>query len=401
MKNSNRREPRPLRYRVDRLVRSTVMLVIGWLAPKDRPQILKSGDSLKRVLLVRTNYRIGNAILTLPAIQAFRARYPGAEIDFVGAPIARVLFENQSLNHFYDAPRRFPGVVWKFPLLLRRLRARHYDLAVEVSCSQSGIGAFVVGFSGARIRAGCAGKWDHLLNLKVAKLRETNKYSKLVEFLSAIGLENAPAVGSLKFTELEAAGGSVRFDALATSKRSLTVGVFIGARKLRGKRWPLENFIALIGALQRSGYHVVTFLGPDESDMADSLKTQLQAGSAIVSEPSIRKFAAIVANLDLFICCDSGPMHLACSVGVPVLAIFQQRDVARWAPPSTVARALYADGEVSEGVVLQAALEELSKRELATKYRSGCAEHSDTTSQVIDTSAPARPGLAQGGLKPS
>ena len=99
MKNSNRRERRPLRYRVDRLVRSTVMRVIGWLAPKGRPQTVKSSDSFKRILLVRTNYRIGNAILTLPAIQAFRARYPEAEIDFVGAPIARVLFENQSLNH--------------------------------------------------------------------------------------------------------------------------------------------------------------------------------------------------------------------------------------------------------------------------------------------------------------
>jgi len=393
MKNSHRREQRPLRYRVDRLVRSAVMRVIGWLAPKDRPQVIRSDDSLRRILLVRTNYRIGNAILTLPAIQAFRARYPEAEIDFVGAPIARVLFENQSLNHFYDAPRRFPGVVWKFPLLLRRLRARHYDLAVEVSCSQSGIGAFVVGFSGARIRAGCAGKWDHLLNLKVARLREINKYSKLVEFLSGIGLESGSAVGAFEFTELETKGGRLKFDSLAASQRGPTVGVFIGARKLRGKRWPLENFVALIGALQRLGYHVVTFLGPDESDMADSLKTQFQTDSPIISEPSIRKFAAIIANLDLFICCDSGPMHLACSVGVPVVAIFQQRDVARWAPPSTVARVVYADSEVSEGTVLQTAVEELSKRDLSTKHRNSSPGHTDPTTPMIDASARAQAGL--------
>lgn len=390
MMNNKSRERRPLRYRIDRLIRSAVMRVIGSLAPSDRPQTIASGGAIQRILLVRTNYRIGNAVLTLPAIQAFRARYPDAEIDFVGAPIARLLFENQSLNHFYDAPRRFPTVVWRFPWLMHRLRSRRYDLAVEVSCSQSGVGAFIVGLSGARLRAGCAGKWDRLLNLKIARLAAVNKYAKLIEFLTAMGIGNGPEVGVFKFTAGEAQSGRDKLATFVNGARGPRVGVFIGGRKLRGKRWPLEKFVAVIDGLQQSNCQVLTFLGPDEVDVADSLKSQLRAGSPIVSEPSIRKFAAIVAHLDLFVCCDSGPMHLACTVGVPVVAIFQRIDLSRWAPPASAARAVCSDGDTGAAQVLQAAMEELSRT-----GRSGAGD------RALGLGSPAHAPLGAAGSKPT
>jgi hypothetical protein len=64
-------------------------------------------------------------------------------------------------------------------VLWRKIRSTAYDLAVDVSCSQSAMGSLIVGLSGARIRAGCAGKWDRFFNLKIAKLAEVNKYRKL------------------------------------------------------------------------------------------------------------------------------------------------------------------------------------------------------------------------------
>jgi ADP-heptose:LPS heptosyltransferase len=53
-------------------------------------------------------------------------------------------------------------------------------------------------------------------------------------------------------------------------------------------------------------------------------------------------------------------MHLACTVGTRVLAIFRARDVARWAPPAQAARIVCGDQTVSAEEVLNAALEELN-----------------------------------------
>jgi ADP-heptose:LPS heptosyltransferase len=68
----------------------------------------------------------------------------------------------------------------------------------------------------------------------------------------------------------------------------------------------------------------------------------------------------MVAHLDLFICCDSGTMHLASAFATPVVAIFRPRHVARWAPPPSAARALSGSDGVSAAAVLAAALEELA-----------------------------------------
>ena len=356
-----RPKTRPIRYRLDRAIRHIAMRGIGWLAPGNEgvnPDL--HGASIKKILLVRPNFRIGNAILALPAIAAFRRNFPEARIDYVGSPVSNLLFRNQPLNHHYVAPRRFPGVLWQYPRLIRLLRANQYDLAVDISCSQSGVGSFVVGVSGARIRAGLTGKWDHLFNLKLPRLREGNKYRKLKEFLTAMHVEQIDYVGSLKFSAAEKIEGLRKLESLCGVKGAKTVGVFVGGRKLRGKRWPLENFTELINGLHQRGIAVVAFLGPEENDIGDSLRVTLHPSIPVIFEPSVRKFAAIVSHLGLLICCDSGPMHLGCAVGIRVLAIFQEGDAARWSPPPDAARTVYGEDSVSAAPVLDVALEELS-----------------------------------------
>ena len=336
------------------------MRAIGSFAPKSAIANLDSGNpSIKRILLVRANFRMGNAVLALPAIAAFRKNFPAAAIDFVGSPISNLLFQGQPLNRHYVAPRRFPHVLWQYPRLIRRLRANRYDLAVDVGCSQSGGAAFIIGLSGARIRAGIAGKWDQLFNMKIPKPREKNKYRKLTAFLTALHLERVQPVGALELSAAEKIAGLKKLETLVGKKRARTVGVFVGGRKLHGKRWPLENFVEVIRGVQRSGADVVVFFGPDEDDMAASFRDSFYP-APVVFEPSARKFAAIVAHLDLLMCADSGPMHLACAAGVPVVAIFQPRNLSHWAPPPSAGRALCHPNGVSATMVLEAAFEVLS-----------------------------------------
>jgi len=333
-------------------------------------------QDLKRILLVRANFRIGNAILTLPAIAAFRKSFPQAKIDYLGSQISRSLFLNQPLDHHYETPRRFPQVLWQYFVLIGRLRAGHYDLAIDLSCSQSALAAFLIGLSHARIRAGCAGKWDGLYNYRIPKPAVANKYGRLCSLLEALRLEAANEVGGLQFSAAELSEGREALARAAGNGSGHTVGIFIGGRKLRGKRWPLESFVAVAAGLNQRGVRTVTFLGPEEADVADEIKAALGPGAVIVSEPSVRKFAAIVSHLDLFICCDSGPMHLACAAGVRVVAIFRDRDLQRWSPPSTVARTVSSSGPVSAGTVLNAALEELAQRSAVSagpKVQSGPA----------------------------
>jgi ADP-heptose:LPS heptosyltransferase len=206
-----------------------------------------------------------------------------------------------------------------------------------------------------------------VFNLRIPKLREGNKYRKLTEFLTALNLEPIDHVGFLQFSDTEKRAAQAKLDDTVGPTGGATVGVFVGARKLRGKRWPIENFVELINGLRRSGYRVITFLGPEEKDIAGSLKASIGPAVPIILEPSIRRFAALVSKLNLFVCCDSGPMHLACTVGARVVAIFQERDVDRWAPPASVARIVCGNEFTTAVQVMQTVHEELSHRSPVTE----------------------------------
>ena len=351
---------KPWRYRLDRAIRSGAMGAVGLIAGGTEHQTLEQlRPTMRKILLVRANYRIGNIVLTLPAVAAFRENYPEARIDFVGGPAAKLLFEKQVLDNIYVIPRRFPAVLWQLPGLLKNLRSTNYDLAVDVSCSQSGMASLIIGASGARIRVGCQGKWDQFLNFKIPKLRSINKYYKLTELLEHLRLHDVRLLGDLHLSDSEKEQGLASLTALSRKGEGALVGVFVGGRKLREKRWSTENFVQVIHELRNRGFRVVTFLGPEEQDIADRLRNSLGPGLPVVFEPSVRKFAAILSNLDLFICADSGPMHLACTVGVRVLAIFQERDLERWAPPRIIARSLSGAQGVTAANVVNAALAEL------------------------------------------
>ena len=106
--------------------------------------------------------------------------------------------------------------------------------------------------------------------------------------------------------------------------------------------------------------NVVTFVGPEEKDSSRYFRDALESEIAKVFEPSARDFAAMVSNCDLFVTCDSGPMHLACGLGTRTVAIFQNPNFDHWGPPSSVARIVYQPGGCSAEEVFRICLEELS-----------------------------------------
>lgn len=342
--------------------------------PNDRRKIHLRSETIDKILLVRPNFRLGNSILALPSIYLFRKNYPNAKIDFVGSPVSRALCANLAVDKLYQVARRFPESAWAYPALLRKLRREKYDLAVEVSCSQSALGAFVVGLSGARVKVGREGKWDFWYDVKISKPAERNKYQILPAFVAAMGLETEEALPKVVLSAAEAAAGSAIIRSAGVGDRAPILGVFVGARKRHGKRWAPNNFTQLIQNLTARGVRVVVFLGPEERQLMDYFNANLRAKAPVICEPSLRIFAAMVSQCELFLTCDSGPMHLACALGVRTIAIFQNRDFHRWGPPPHRARIVHDSKGVSVETVERACFAELS--ELNVSRESGQSEQS-------------------------
>jgi ADP-heptose:LPS heptosyltransferase len=229
--------PKIFRYSLNQKLRRAVNRIMRWVITESNEERLDlHKEQFKKILLVRATFRMGHSILAIPAILLFRKNFPQARIDFVGAPVSAKLFGNLPIDHYFSVTRRYPGSAWDYPLLLRQLRSVGYDIAVDLSCSQSAMGSFIVGFSRARFRVGLRGQWDRWFNVRISRPSERNKYRILPAFLRALGLEVRECLLSLPLRNREKQEGRKRIEELAGwgGGRS-TAGVFVGAGRRGAK----------------------------------------------------------------------------------------------------------------------------------------------------------------------
>jgi ADP-heptose:LPS heptosyltransferase len=348
------------RYQLDRTIRTQVMRLMAWItsrSPEERVDL--KGQKIKRILLVRGIFRMGDSILATPAVLLFYKSFPGAKIDFVGCGMSKALLEKLPIDRHYEIYRTFPKVCWSYVALLKQIRSVKYDLAVDVSGSSAALGSFIVGYSGARFRMGLKGRWDRWFNIRLTRPATPNKYENLPALFGSIGLGFDNCLPSLVLSPVEKEQATRRIETMAKRGRPVA-GVFVGGRKSHGKRWPRQNFVELAGHLRRLGAQVIIFVGPEERELIEYFQQVLHERAPVVFEPDPRSFASLVAGCDLFVACDSGPMHLACALRVKTIAIFLKNNYKQWGPPARLARIVYRNRGVKVEDVVDACVVELS-----------------------------------------
>lgn len=100
------------------------------------------------------------------------------------------------------------------------------------------------------------------------------------------------------------------------------------------KRWPAERYGQVASRLGRNGIRSIVNFGPGEHDLARQVETA-SAGAAFAMQLSISELVALTRRAKLFAGGDTGPMHLAAALGIPVVAIFGPTDPARNGPYAT------------------------------------------------------------------
>jgi len=98
--------------------------------------------------------------------------------------------------------------------------------------------------------------------------------------------------------------------------------------------WPAENFAAVCDRLQdESGAQVFAIGGPAEQSLVAEISRRARMHVVTLKGPlDLPQFAAFAAQFDVMLCHDSGPMHLAAAVGVPVVALFGSQNATVWGP---------------------------------------------------------------------
>jgi heptosyltransferase I len=100
------------------------------------------------------------------------------------------------------------------------------------------------------------------------------------------------------------------------------------------KRWPVECYAEVAGGLLERGWRVLVNAGPGEEPLADGI-ANATGGRAETIVPTLGQLIALTRRIALCIAGDTGPLHLACALGRPVVGIYGPTDPSRNGPFGT------------------------------------------------------------------
>ncbi len=311
--------------RLERRVKRAVFgLVAGGGSPATARAHVDLGN-VRRVLLVRSNFRMGNLLLVTPALAAIRSALPWARIDLVCArAYASLLAHDPDVDEVLGVDRHMllrPGSSWQ---LVRHLRRQQYDLVIDCARGASFLGAALCAVSGGRQRVATAGsRYQRCFDVLVPRDGASpNKVDLLLAFVAAMGIPPVRRTMRVVLTEDEEGLAAARWHAWGLTRHAPVVGVSVGGRG--AKRWPADRFIALLDTLVRElDVRVVLFAGPEDHQSLAAIRGRLPHGVVVSPTVGVRDFAALLARCHVVVTPDSGPMHLAAAVGAATVTIVQ------------------------------------------------------------------------------
>jgi ADP-heptose:LPS heptosyltransferase len=293
-----------------------------------------------KALLVRLS-SIGDVVHTLPALAALHRA--GWEADWLVEPSSRVLLDgNPLLARVVPAPSR-KAFGWARALsTVRSLRARRYDVALDFQglwksaawARLSGARRVVGWESGSRREPASA----VLLTERAVRSGGGHVIDKNLALLRPLGIE---AAGLREFPLPFSVDAVGRVDAGLAGLGGGGHVVLNPGGGWASKLWPAERFGELAKGLHGLGLRPLVSWGPGEEGLAERV-VAASDGTAVRSFPtSLLDYVEIARRARLVVAADTGPLHLACAVGTPVVALFGPTDPARngpFAPDDVVIR---------------------------------------------------------------
>ena len=305
-----------------------------------------SHDAQPRVLIIRRRY-IGDLVLLAPFLRNLRRHWPaGIFTVLVEEGYADILALNPDLNRVLQIPRRRPRRLRREVALLRDLRSARFTHVFDLDTNDRT--AFLTRLTGAPVRLSFEPdihRWRRRLAYTRLLAETSEEYyaeSIIEHYLRLLPLAGVPVV--TRACHLEPRPEDLaRAAALFPERRGPRVLLHPGSRSAY-RIWPLDRFARVADRLQtETGAQVLLTGGPSDQGLVEGIRAAARTPVAVLPPTGdVCTFAACARQVDVFLCHDSGPMHIAAATGTRVVALFSSQSKIVWAPTGAGHRVLQA-----------------------------------------------------------
>jgi ADP-heptose:LPS heptosyltransferase len=293
----------------------------------------RSCPSDPRGILVLSQQRLGDAVLSLPLFPALKGRFPRASVSVLANAAIGEIFElcpdvEQVFCRDQGAKRK--GIF----RLIREIRKNQFDIVIDLNTDGSLFFGLVAGFSDGKYTVGYS--QDGRGVFFDAALPDPPEGAHTVEQVLAtllpLGVEGASREVVLPLPERERETRPFFLQRNEEDCWSI-VGIHPGATHWT-QQWPLEYYAVLADELIADGTaRVILCGGPDDWEGIRKIQERMRQKPEIAPPlPSLTAFATFLSELDLLVCNNSGPLHLACAVGTRTVSFMGPTRSAQWWP---------------------------------------------------------------------
>ena len=337
--------------RRERALVATADWILGSAAGVARPFRRRVQPAAPKRILVLRLERIGDLLMTLPALADLRTLAPGAEIDLIvgswNADLARAIdpvTRMQSLDAAWLARENQGSTLPSLIRAARHWRHAEYDLAINFEPDiRSNV---ILAASGAAWTAGYRSSGGgSLLDVAIDydnQAHTTDNARQLVSTVFHTALPDDVSPTLVVPSESHQNASRLLFEVDADAP---LVGIHAsGGRAI--KQWPSERFAEVGRRLADATGATIVLTGlSGDRGFVEQVKSALPPSRVvdIAGHADLLTLAGILERLDLLITGDTGPMHLAVAVGTPVVAVFGPSTPARYGPRGPYDRIVRVD----------------------------------------------------------
>ena len=294
----------------------------------------------KRILLIKPSSP-GDIIHALPVLHGLRKRYPSAHLAWlVATPFAELIETDPALDEviLFDRKRfgflgRSFRITWEFIRFLRDLRARRFDLVIDLQ------GLFRSGFlaraSGAKTRIGFAAAREMAWLFYTDKIEEGDPDAHAADKNYAVASMLGFADVSMDFTiHLTDGDRKMASELLKSSGMGESFAALVPGTRWETKRWAAERFGELARAIKDQHQLPSVLIGGsgDIPEAEQAVAASAGAAKNLCGKTTLRQAAAIIERAAIVVTADSTPMHLAAVMNRPLVALFGPTNPARTGP---------------------------------------------------------------------
>lgn len=292
-----------------------------------------------RVLISRTD-RIGDLAISIPAIKAVRDKYPDGFIAVCVSPNSYDLVKNNPfLNDIIilDKENKHRGISGMIKFIFT-IAKRKFDVVFVLNHSTRVHLAYFL--AGIPKRIGYDKKWGNLLTGRIPHDKQKGEKHEMeytLDLLRASGIEIHDKKMDIYLSSKALNEAGIFLGRHGISKDDKFIAIHPGS-SCPSKKWPIAYFTELSNrAVKKYGVKVV--IVGDKDCMEFGKFIAKNSGNAIVDltgKTSVEMLACVIKKSSLLVSNDSGPVHVAVSVGTPVISIFGRNDKGlsptRWRP---------------------------------------------------------------------